>query len=510
MARGAVAVCALVMGLVGAGAVPAAADPSGEPTPPKEGEKLCTVEDQRLSELSGLVADGDGYWAIPDGSDSITQLDLYRLGKDCSVEKVVTVYQTGMGAPARAADPEDLAMDKDGVLWIADFGDNDKSRQTIALWKVDPASPKKAELYRMRYPDGTAHDGEALLLQSDGTPIVATKDARSALLFKPGGELANNQTTDLEAAGKFTFEPTNTPGGQFGAVGQLVATGAAVSPDGKKAVLRTYTDAYEWNVPDGDVAKAVSGETPPLRTALPNEPQGEAITYGADGRFVTGSEAAEGNGATLYAYTPAEPPKPQETAEAEDDGGGLFSGLTLDQKILLVGGAVGGLGLILTVVGVVVIVKARKRRRQEEADAPDDGPDDDDDPRSRFRAPAKGYDEGPHGAVYGHQPRPETYGRGYEPDTRGRGYEQGPRGGYDERVFRPEGGGGRDDDPYAPPSPRGGYRDGSHNRYDGGPAPRPDRGGGTVYGGGPREEQGRGDGYDPRPDFGIHGDDPRR
>lgn len=508
--------CALVMGLVGAGPLPAMADPSGEATPPKEGEELCTVADQRLSELSGLVADGDGYWAIPDGSDNITQLDLYRLGSDCSIEKVVTVYQTGMGAPARAADPEDLAMDKDGVLWIADFGDNTKSRQTIALWKVDPKSPKKAELYRMRYPEGIAHDGEALLLQPDGTPIVATKDSRNALLFKPTGELANNQTTDLEEAGKFAFEPTNTPGGPFGAAGQLVATGAAVSPDGKKAVLRTYTDAYEWDVPDGDVAKAISGSTAPLRTGLPNEPQGEAITYGSDGRFVTGSEAAEGEGATLYAYTPAEPPKPEETAEAEDDGGGLFSGLTLDQKILLIGGAVGTLGLILTVVGIIVIVKARKRRRLEGGDSPDDGPgDDDDDPRSRFRAPEKGYDEGPHGAVYGHQPRPETYGRGYEPDTRGRGYERDQRGGYDERVFRPEG--GAPEDPYAPPAPRGGYRDDSRNRYDGGPAPRPDRGGGTVYGaggqgdgGGRRDDYGRGDGYDPRPDFGIHGDDQRR
>ncbi|GIG64826.1 hypothetical protein Pen01_11210 [Phytomonospora endophytica] len=519
------AVGALVCGLVGAVTAPAVADPSDPPAEPVKGEELCTVSDERLAELSGLVADGDDYWAVPDGTLETAQLEIFKLDAECNILESVLPYKKSDGQPADANDPEDLGIDEKGRLWVADFGDNDKVRDTIALWRVDPSEPNSAELYRLSFPDGP-HDAEALLLQPDGTPVVVTKDATTALVFKPKGELENEQTTELEQVGEFAFAQTNTPGGPVGPPGQLVATGGAVSSDGAKAVIRSYTDAYEWDVADGDVAKTITGGTAPRRTALPEEPQGEAITFGADGKYVTGTESNGEDGATLYTYTPTVPPAPEDTATEEADGGGLFSDLTLDQLILLAGGSVGALGLILAAVGVIVIVKARKRRRLEgdgdgdgDAESGDDDPDDDDDPRSRYASPPapSGYDrreeiydprdgyDDPRG--YDRDPRDDRYGRREDPYDRGH-RPDGPAG-YDDRAYRPE---YRDapaqDDRYAPPPSAGaGYRDDSGARYDGGPAPRPDRGGGAVYGGGGRrDEYGR---EDPHPDFGIQRDDPR-
>jgi hypothetical protein len=54
--------------------------------------------------------------------------------------------------------------------------------------------------------------------------------------------------------------------------------------------LRTYTTAYEWDVPDRDVVKAITTSTPRI-TELPNEPQGESIAYTLDGQqFLTCSD----------------------------------------------------------------------------------------------------------------------------------------------------------------------------------------------------------------------------
>ncbi|MEV0644328.1 hypothetical protein AB0I28_03595 [Phytomonospora sp. NPDC050363] len=529
MALRAVAVGALVCGLVGTTAPTASGDPSDPPAEPVKGEELCSISDQSLLELSGLVADGESFWAIPDGSLEQAQLDIYKIGADCQITETLTSFTKGTGVPSDARDPEDLAIDEKGRLWVADFGDNDMARETIALWRVDPENPQDSELYRMAYPDGP-HDGETLLLQPDGTPVVVTKDAKTALVFKPAGKLEHEQTTDLEAVGQFTFEPTGTNGGPVGPPSQLVATGGAVSADGTKAVIRSYTDAYEWDVPDGDVAKAITGGTPPRRTPLPDEPQGEAITYGDDGKFVTGTEAAGDEGAVLYSYAPVVPAAPEKTADDAADEGGLFSDLTLDQVILLAGGSVGALGLILAGVGVFVIVKARKRRRLEgDGDAEkseSDGPDDDDDPRSRYAAaPGQAgydrredvydprerdrYDEGR--GYDDRAPRDDPYGR--REASYDRGYEPGGGRGYDDQAFRPD---YRDEPPrderYAPPPSRGGYRDEPRQqRYDGGPAPRPDRAGGSVYGGGSqrRDDYGREENHDPRPDFGIRGDEPR-
>ena len=82
------------------------------------------------------------------------------------------------------------------------------------------------------------------------------------------------------AAVNLTF--TGTAGGPVGQAGQLLVTGGAVAADGSALALRTYTDAYVWPLVGSDVPAALAAA--PVRIALPDSPQGEAISFAADNR----------------------------------------------------------------------------------------------------------------------------------------------------------------------------------------------------------------------------------
>jgi hypothetical protein len=149
-----------------------------------------------------------------------------------------------------------------------------------------------ATLYRLTYPDGP-HDAEALLLDGSGTPFIITKNVLgSSGVYRPAGELSSPGPTPLERVGTLNLTATSTPGGPVGGVGSVLVTGAATTADGEVVAVRTYTDAYLYPVPDGDVVAALRRE--PVRVALPDAPQGEAIAFTPDGTLLAASEG-DGN-----------------------------------------------------------------------------------------------------------------------------------------------------------------------------------------------------------------------
>lgn len=250
-------------------------------------EPLCTPTDPALEELSGLAVVAGTTYAIGDsGTDeSVTVMD-----GTCAVTGSVPV-------PVDPYDIEDMGVGPDGRLWLADIGDNNRVRSTVALIDLDPASGD-GRLHRLTYPDG-AHDAEALLVQRDGVPVIVTKEVLVANgIYRPAGgaavdDLASPGPTALERVGQVRLGPTSTPGGPVPVGGSTLVTGGAVSADGTVAALRTYTDVYLYSAPDGDLVRALTTTTP-VRVALPNQPQGEAIAFTPDGDLLAGSEAAGG------------------------------------------------------------------------------------------------------------------------------------------------------------------------------------------------------------------------
>lgn len=239
---------------------------------------VCTVQDERLAELSGLASNGQELFAVNDGG---TQVEVFVLDRNCRVQRTIT-------AGIDPYDVEDLALAPDGVLWLSDTGDNGKSRDTVAVIKV--RQDGSASLHRMTYPDGQ-HDTEAIVLDRRGVPHLITKNVLgTSEIYRPTGKLRSPGPTPLEKVGTVGFGVSNTPGGpeEVGVVGSILVTGGAVSHDGKVVALRTYTDAYLYQAPDGDVVAALGRE--PVRIPLPNEPQGEAIAFDPDGTLLSASE----------------------------------------------------------------------------------------------------------------------------------------------------------------------------------------------------------------------------
>lgn len=230
----------------------------------------CTVTDPRLAELSGLVVIGERMLAMSDGGDHVA---VYLLDQHCRIVEVHT-------APVDPYDPEDLAVAADRTVWLGDTGDNRHSRATVALIALHPDGT--TGVYRLAYPDGP-HDAEALLLAADGTPYVVTKELTGVSgVYRPLTPLVRGGTVRLGRVSTVRLHPTGTPGGPVGTVGQVLITGGAISPDGRRLALRTYTDAYVWPLAGSDVVSALM--TTPQRIALPPSPQGEAISFSADGR----------------------------------------------------------------------------------------------------------------------------------------------------------------------------------------------------------------------------------
>ncbi|MEV4314551.1 hypothetical protein [Actinocrispum sp. NPDC049592] len=328
---------------------PAAAEPSTQ----------CTVSERSIGELSGLVADKDHLYAINDGG---TKLNVFVLNRStCKLEKSIT-------NKADPYDVEDLARTPDGAFWLADIGDNNKNRETVALTKLSPDG-KTATLYRLTYPDG-AHDAEALLIDRKGVPYIVTKVPLGAAgVYRPDGPLQSSGPTKLTQVGSVDLQTTETPGGPTRiphSIASVLVTGGAVAADGTVIALRTYTDAYLYSAPDGDVLAAL-GRTP-VQVPLPNEPQGEAIAFDPDGNLLSGSEGA---GQPIHLVTGATSmvnPKPQGSGGTGTSGTGGAKGtgaLGVSQPgAFPLWPVLGAIVVIIILACVLYVFLSRRQRRR--------------------------------------------------------------------------------------------------------------------------------------------------
>ncbi|MGH3736687.1 MAG: hypothetical protein ACRDT6_13910 [Micromonosporaceae bacterium] len=424
-------------------------------------------------EISGLVSTKNGYVAVADGSaDGSEVLEVFDLDTKCQVTERHSFQRNPF-------DPEDLAVSKDGTLWVADTGDNKLERETVALWKISP-DRNQATIHRLTYPDGR-HDAEALLIQPDGKPVIVTKDLNGggvSGIYIANTPLQADKAVPLTKVGEFKVSNTGTGGNRFGAVGQRLVTGAALSADGTRAVVRTYADAYEWKVTGGNVVAALT-KGKPVRTPLPGEPQGEAITFSQDGKtFVTATEATTtSESPRMFSYTPAKPPPPSPKGVKPAAKSGWFDGLELQDMKLIIAGF-GLLGLVMVFLGIWGIQRARGPGGPEGGSRRPRDPDDvapgerRGSPRGRATVRTR---SGPDAPGFGDD-------GGWRPDQdhEPRGPRQRRQGGYPDgrtgRAAVPAPGAGRG--PYAEPPSAPGPRSAGHD----GPGPTRSRSGSTRSG----------------------------
>jgi hypothetical protein len=312
----------------------------------------CTLADPRLDEASGLAVTPAGPAVVNDSGNATV---VYTLAPDCSPASVRPVGVSGR-------DVEDLARSADGTLWLADIGDNDRRRTTIALIRL-PAHGGPTVL-RLAYPDGP-HDAETLLLPADGRPVIVTKDlgGRSGI-YTTEAPPAAGATTPLRHVGQLVVPLSSTDGGPLGPFGRGLVTGGALSDDGRVAAVRTYTDAWLYPVAGGTADDVVAGlRAAPVGVPLAGEPQGEAIAFTPDGTLLSTGEAGDAGGkgslravpgATgLVGTAPATAPPAPGTPGSGDPPSG--PPVVVGEVVVGVIVAVGVLG------GIVLAVRARRR-----------------------------------------------------------------------------------------------------------------------------------------------------
>jgi hypothetical protein len=239
-------------------------------------EVLCTLDTRELDEISGIALSRqheDTLWVTNDsgGGPYLYALDL----TDCSVRATLTLLDT----PAR--DHEALAIGRDDegreVIWVGDIGDNRDSWPYARIHKViEPTDLVDDDVpvttYRFTYPDGPVN-AEALLAHPTRERLwVISKEDGVGTMFR----LPSPMSPALEP-----MEATEV------GTARSQVTDAAMAPDGRRFVVRDYLSAEVF-------AGRPPGEAQ-ARFGLPLQPQGEAVTWTADGASLIIASERSGN-----------------------------------------------------------------------------------------------------------------------------------------------------------------------------------------------------------------------
>lgn len=235
------------------------------------------VADSGLDEISGIAVSADNPGVLWMHNDSGDGPFIYALSTGGDL--IGTVQLSGVSA----VDWEDMAIGPCGddhpdveCLYIADFGDNGASRTDVAIYRVpepavDPFTPfgtlavSDFDKVPFAYPGGS-HDAEALVVHPDGTVYVIDKDV--------AGIAGVYEFPDFEDGRFETLDYL----GDLGDPEYIYATGADLHRNGDRLLVRTYTQAWEYRLPDGaDFADVI--DVTPSKVPRKLEAQSEAIAY---------------------------------------------------------------------------------------------------------------------------------------------------------------------------------------------------------------------------------------
>lgn len=214
-------------------------------TPPAFAEDTAfVIDDERITESSGLAADvgSDVVWTVNDDAPG-RAFALDESGKVTAV----------LDFAADITDVEGLAR-AGNRLYIGDIGDNAAKRKFVTVFSILDPKPVTAKVrYRawdFVYPDGKAHDAEALLVNDEGQVFIVTKEAKGAVYTYEGvpSPQGANKLTKVADAPSFVTDGTFLPDGRM--------------------VLRTYVGLHVL-----DAKYKVTAAAP-----LPYQKQGESVT----------------------------------------------------------------------------------------------------------------------------------------------------------------------------------------------------------------------------------------
>lgn len=305
----------LTAGLLLAFAAPATAgdDPDG---------MVSEIRDDRIKESSGL--------ALSTKHDDL----VYTMNDEGGSNAKVYAVKVSTGDVVGAADigdlpiedPESIAVDAAGTLWLGDLGDNDHQRNDIAIYGFPEPGPGKstvseADRYRVTLPGGP-QDVEGMLVhpQTDRVYLVSKNEDGNGRIFelpdlKAGGTV---QARDIGEAPEGVTDATFTHSGQW-------------------ALLRTEDDLWVFNPETWDAVSRL--ETPEME-------KGESVTVERGDRAVLlGTEGANSPIVRL-ALPEVNASTPIQLDDKDDEGSTVSNSLELAIPLALLAAAMLVVGII--------------------------------------------------------------------------------------------------------------------------------------------------------------------
>ena len=251
---------------------------------------------KKLKENSGIVSYSKGTaWFIEDkgNSDNIYKSDFKG-----------NIIQQFDIKNAKNIDWEDLTKDKEGNLYIGDFGNNENNRKNLAILKLPNPEVEKghkinSEFITFNYPEQQEfppqesellYDAEAFFHHA-GHLYIFTKNRTNpftgeTLIYRVPDKKGSY---DAKLMGKINIcEDWDT----------CRITSAAISPDSETIVLLSYgklwiiTDFLMDELPKGNIKKIDLG----IRTQL------ESVCFTNNKTLLLSDEVRKGTGGNLYSY----------------------------------------------------------------------------------------------------------------------------------------------------------------------------------------------------------------
>ncbi len=220
------------------------------------GTPLFAFQDPAITESSGLVDAGRTVYTV---NDSGSQPVLYAVDAGNGRTRATTTYTS-----ADVTDVEALAPAPGGDVWVGDIGDNLRSRDAIAVYRVTPGQPDATRI-ELTYPDGP-RDAETLLAHPrTGRLFVVSKTVFGGTVYAAPRRLEPVVPNPMRAV----------------AVVPGLLTDGTFLPDGRHVLLRGYGAATLLSFPDFAVLGSFD---------LPEQEQGEGLSVGDDGRILLSSE----------------------------------------------------------------------------------------------------------------------------------------------------------------------------------------------------------------------------
>ena len=237
----------------------------GFPLSAEEIERIARVTHPELGEMSGIVASSYPgiYWVHNDSGDT-ARIFAIRPSADIVVPAYLSAIYPDRSTdtwPGYAIDNawhydwEDIAM-ADGILCLADVGNNDNARRDLGGYVVNEPNPgnvSKARATRflpIRYPDQTEYpakqwhfDCEAVFT-NDGKLYFLTKHRQpgKALEWERGTKLYRLDSSHTDHDNVLTLIDRHE--------GVALPTGADVSPDGQHLAMLTYEKLWVFDRPE--------------------------------------------------------------------------------------------------------------------------------------------------------------------------------------------------------------------------------------------------------------------